>query len=109
MSKATLDETGDVFHDRFLDLVAVKGKQEPVEVFEILDAERLPGNPRGPALRAYDEGIELYRERDWLGAAAKFQEALRLQPGRRPGLALPQALRRADVTIRRRWTGTAST
>ena len=80
VSKATLDETGDVFHDRFLDLVAVKGKREPVEVFEILEAEWLPGIHVSPALRAYDEGIELYRERDWLGAAAKFQEALRLSP-----------------------------
>jgi adenylate cyclase len=80
VSKATLDETGNVFQDRFLDLVAVKGKKEPVDVFEILDAERLPGIHAGPALRAYDEGIELYRERDWLGAAAKFQEALRLSP-----------------------------
>jgi adenylate cyclase len=80
VSRATLDETGGIFHARFLDLVAVKGKKEPAEVFEILDADRLPGIHAGPALRAYDEGIELYRERDWLGAAAKFQEALRLSP-----------------------------
>jgi adenylate cyclase len=85
VSRATLDETGGVFHDRFLDLVAVKGKREPVEVFEILDAERVPGIYAGPALRAYDEGIKLYRERDWLGAAAKFQEALRLSPDDGPG------------------------
>jgi adenylate cyclase len=80
VSKATLDQTGDTFHERFLDLVAVKGKKEPVEVFEILDAERVPGIHTGPALSAYDEGVQLYRERDWLGAAAKFQEALRLSP-----------------------------
>jgi adenylate cyclase len=80
VSRATLDGTGGVFHARFLDLVAVKGKKEPVEVLEILDAERVPGIHAGPALRAYDEGIALYRERDWLGAAAKFQEALRLSP-----------------------------
>jgi len=78
VSKATLDQTGETFHDRFLDLVAVKGKKEPVEVYEILDAERVPGVHTGSALRAYGEGIQLYRERDWLGAAAKFQEALRL-------------------------------
>jgi adenylate cyclase len=80
VSKATLDRTGGAFHDRFLDLVAVKGKREPVEVYEILETERLPGTPVGPAVRAYVEGIELYRARDWLGAAAKFQEALRLNP-----------------------------
>ncbi len=72
------------FHPRFLDLVAVKGKTEPVDVFEILDAERLPGLQSEPSLRAYDEGIVLYRQRDWLGAAAKFQEALRLVPADGP-------------------------
>jgi adenylate cyclase len=80
VSKATLDQTGGAFHARFLDLVAVKGKREPAEVYEILEAEHLPGMQAGPAVRAYEEGIELYRERDWLGAAAKFQEALRLSP-----------------------------
>jgi len=79
VSKATLGATGGAFHQRFLDLVAVKGKREPVEVYEILDAEA-PGIHAGPALRAYDEGIVLYRDRDWLGAAAKFQEALRMSP-----------------------------
>jgi adenylate cyclase len=80
ISKATLDQTNGAFHPRFLDLVAVKGKREPVEVFEILDAERLPELQSESSLRAYDEGIVLYRQRDWLGAAAKFQEALRLVP-----------------------------
>jgi adenylate cyclase len=84
VSKATLDQTDGSFHPRFLDLVAVKGKREPVEVFEILDAERLPGLQSEPSLRAYDEGIVLYRKRDWLGAAAKFQEALRLVPADGP-------------------------
>ena len=42
VSKATLDQTGGVFHDRFLDLVAVKGKKEPV------DGLRDPGR-RAPA------------------------------------------------------------
>jgi len=32
------------------------------------------------ALRAYGQGLEAYRERDWLGAAARFQEALRWAP-----------------------------
>ncbi|MGE3908782.1 MAG: CHASE2 domain-containing protein [Chloroflexota bacterium] len=84
VSKATLDESGGTFHERFLDLVAVKGKREPVEVYEILDAERLPGLVDSPAVQAYQEGIELYRERDWLGAAARFQEAVRLNPNDRP-------------------------
>src|SRR5439155_737948 len=59
VSKTTLEQTGGVFHDRFLDLVAVKGKREPVEVYEILEAEHDSAIQTGPALRAYSEGIQL--------------------------------------------------
>jgi adenylate cyclase len=35
-------------------------------------------------LRAYEAGVTSYRARDWLGAAARFQEALRHRPGDGP-------------------------
>ncbi|MCC6174613.1 MAG: adenylate/guanylate cyclase domain-containing protein [Chloroflexi bacterium] len=84
VSKATLDETSGQLHVRFLDLVAVKGKQAPVEIFEIVDAATIASIHGGPALQAYEEGIAAYRRRDWLGAAARFQEALRLSPADGP-------------------------
>jgi adenylate cyclase len=80
VSKSTFDATQGAFHPRFLDLVAVKGKKEPVEIFEIMDAEHTPGSHAEGSLRAYEEGMVLYRQRDWLGAAAKFQESLRFSP-----------------------------
>ena len=83
-SAATLAAAGAGFKARFLDLVAVKGKTEPVEVFEVMGDGAALGEHTAEALRAYEEGIRAYRERDWLGAAARFQEALRWAPNDGP-------------------------
>ncbi|MDP8922374.1 MAG: adenylate/guanylate cyclase domain-containing protein [Chloroflexota bacterium] len=84
VSAATLAATNGAFRARFLDLVAVKGKKEPVEVYEIL-ADRTELDAATEAmLRAYEAGTAAYRGRDWLGAAARFQEALRHLPGDGP-------------------------
>jgi len=90
VSAATLTQTGGAFRERFLDLVAVKGKKEPVEVYEILGERAGPAgtgriDEAGEAmLRAYRAGVDAYRTRDWLGAAARFQEALRHRPSDGP-------------------------
>lgn len=80
VSGTTMKEAGTWFHARFLDLVAVKGKKDPVEVFEIMTTETALGPRTADTLRAYEAGIAAYRERDWLSAAARFQEALRYDP-----------------------------
>ena len=84
VSAATLAEAGDGFRTRPIDLVAVKGKHEPVELYEVMADDRALGEHTAEALRAYDEAIAAYRERDWLRAAARFQEALRWAPNDGP-------------------------
>jgi adenylate cyclase len=84
VSAATLAETQGAFRARFLDLVAVKGKKEPVEVHEVLSDQADLGPATEAMLRAYETGVAAYRERDWLRAAARFQEALRHVPGDGP-------------------------
>ncbi len=80
VSAATLRAAGDGFHSRFLDLVAVKGKREPTAIHEVMTVDCALGEHTVPALAAYRAGIEAYRQRDWLRAAARFQEALRWAP-----------------------------
>jgi adenylate cyclase len=68
---------------RFLDLVAVRGRREPVAVYELL-AERgsevsLDEQTR-LMLEPYERGIALYRALDFASAAACFKEALALKP-----------------------------
>ncbi|WP_334319604.1 adenylate/guanylate cyclase domain-containing protein [Termitidicoccus mucosus] len=64
---------------RLLDTVVVKGRSQPVDVFEVMGlAEELP--PMALECRGlFGEGLELYRRQDWDRAAALFMQASRLE------------------------------
>ncbi|MDO8672519.1 MAG: adenylate/guanylate cyclase domain-containing protein, partial [Dehalococcoidia bacterium] len=84
VSEATLKMAGEDLEHRFLDLVAVKGKQEPVAVYEL--SQVMAGED--PALvsarqdlrKLYDEGLRLSGERRWQEAMATFQSILAKWP-----------------------------
>ncbi|MDR0901912.1 MAG: adenylate/guanylate cyclase domain-containing protein [Opitutaceae bacterium] len=64
---------------RLLDTVIVKGRSQPVDVFEVMGlAADLP--PSALECRGlFGEGLELYRKRDWDRASARFTQAGRLE------------------------------
>ena len=80
-AESTLGEAGKDVRARFVDLVAVKGKREPVAVYELLGVDGEADPDDDPALAAYARGIERYRARDFAGALPHFEAALRLNPG----------------------------
>ena len=64
---------------RYLDRLIVKGRTQPVEMFELVDFEsRLPPAVR-QGLERYDKGIQLYLKRNWDAARAEFLEAAKLE------------------------------
>jgi adenylate cyclase len=62
---------------RDLDVIVVKGRSKPVRVYELLGRanEPLPEATR-KLIEHYQDGIELYRKRQWGAAAVKFEQAL---------------------------------
>ena len=78
-SESTVSAAGPEVRARFLDLVAVKGKREPTQVFELLP-RGAQSEQRSAVLAAYEQGVERYRARDYLGALPHFAEARRLDP-----------------------------
>jgi adenylate cyclase len=66
---------------REVDLMRVKGKDRPVAVYESLGyrGEERDG-ALGAMLDAYGRGLAAYRARDWAGAVAAFDAALRAEP-----------------------------
>jgi adenylate cyclase len=81
---------GDAFEYRFLDLVAVKGKSEPVAIYELLAVAGAVPPERAPVLAAYARGMEAYQARDWAAASDAFGDALDLDPADGPSLLYRQ-------------------
>ncbi len=78
-SAATVQHLGDGFVFREVDLVRVKGKKQPIAIYEIL-AEGPPEGDLARFLELYTEGLGLFRERRWDQAQEAFQAAVELTP-----------------------------
>ena len=81
ISEFTISRLRGTFRARDIDKVVVKGKTEPVGVFEILDyhTEETFPNMR-EALSQFKGGVDLYRTGKWKQATDAFQDALALNP-----------------------------
>ena len=80
ISETTRERTGAAFETRALDLLKVKGKSQPVAVYELMSAAGELTQERQALRRAYEEGLELYRARQWERAVAAFEAALAIAP-----------------------------
>jgi len=81
VSEATYERVKDRIVGRELDLIAVKGRSEPLRTYELLqrrDGALAPSLQR--FLELYAAGLCRYRNRQWDEAIASFREALALQP-----------------------------
>ncbi len=65
---------------REVDRLRVKGKQEPVVVFELLARKGGLAPERRRVIETYREGLEAYKRRDFKTAAARCEAALALDP-----------------------------
>ncbi|RMG64485.1 MAG: adenylate/guanylate cyclase domain-containing protein [Calditrichaeota bacterium] len=70
---------------RLLDLVRVRGRQEPVKIYELID---LKSGPLDDALREklafFQQGIQYYLERKWDWAMNQFRQVLQIDPNDAP-------------------------
>ena len=81
-SESTVSKLNGTYKMRDIDLVVVKGKTEPVRVFELLDyhdAQTFPA--MRDVLGHFEDGMIAYRKEDWTGAIARFEKCLSLNPG----------------------------
>ena len=69
--------TPGAYRVRELDLIAVKGKAEPVKVYELLElaGQRLAAEKEEGLLR-YERGMAAYKRHEWAAARREFEAAL---------------------------------
>ncbi len=81
VSEFTMSRLKGTYRAREIDRVIVKGKTEPVGVYEILEHVSTTRVPRiAQALRLFEEGLAAYREQNWKLAAGAFEAVLAQWP-----------------------------
>jgi adenylate cyclase len=73
------DVTNNQIVIREIDFIRVKGKNQPVTIFEIL-SEQAAANNGKELVELFGRGREAYKARDWSTAKAAFEELLRRWP-----------------------------
>ena len=81
VSESTFRRLKGTYRAREVDRVVVKGKTEPVAVFEILDYHTDDTFPNLRAcLEAFQDGLASYRRQEWDQAESAFAKALQCNP-----------------------------
>lgn len=78
-SEATVDLAGPAFAWRELDWIRVKGRGQPVRIYEAL-AEGPPSDDQRGHAAVYAAGLERWRAGDFEAAAARFRESAASDP-----------------------------
>ena len=83
-SEFTAEALGRYSAYREIDIVRVRGKRDPVVIYESLDHFDDDFPNMSATRKAYDKGIKRYFNADWRGAAFAFEEALSHRRGDGP-------------------------
>ncbi|SRR5579871_1477110 len=65
---------------RELDLIKVKGKNEPIRIYELVDHRLKGAGAKEMKAKAFEEGLALYRQQKWDEAIQRFKNCLELDP-----------------------------
>jgi adenylate cyclase len=85
VSDSTHKRLRGTYQTRELDLVVVKGKTQPVAIYEILDYHTDETYPNLiDALGHFRNGLTRYRQRKWEDAVHLFEEVLAINPNDKP-------------------------
>ena len=100
-------EHPEQFHTRYLGQVLVKGKNEPIGVYECFDGVELSVfELKQKALAAFEEGLALYYQRAFHDAAEAFNRALKTNPDDVPSrLFLYKSVDLIAEGVAEDWTG----
>ena len=79
VAENTYKAVADQFDWRFLDYIRVKGKKKPVKAYELFSLKGELSEQNSQLVQAFDEGMELYHDQNWVKAKKQFKEALKLE------------------------------
>ena len=82
VSESTINKLRGTYRYRPVDLVVVKGKTQPVKIYELLDYHDQSSFPNlTDVVNNFCEGMQSYQSGSWEQAIARFEQCLKLNPG----------------------------
>lgn len=81
ISESTYEQAKHKFTCRELDLIRVKGKKEPIKIFEVVAEGKLKDNS---LINIYEEGLKFYRKNNFELAIERFSEIISINPNDGP-------------------------
>ena len=80
ITEFTKEKISDEFVTRYLDRVAVKGKSEPVKIYELICYRRELELQQKEVIELYEEAFALYQKKKWDDALAMLRKVSKLLP-----------------------------
>jgi len=90
ISESTYNQIRRDFECRELDLIAVKGKSEPVRIYELISTKGEINKDQIETFADFEKGLKQYRSQKWSNAIKEFKKALVVIPDDGPSLAYVQ-------------------
>ena len=84
ITQETRDQLTDEFIIRELDRIQVVGKQEPVQIYELLGTTATATEQQHTLIEAFQNGLSAYRQQDWDIAQQHFEHCLTIWPTDQP-------------------------
>jgi adenylate cyclase len=78
ISETTYNLVKDDIEARVLDIIRVVGKTEPITVYELLGMKGKLPDYMYEMMAKYNEGVALWKGRDWEGARSTFRSGLKI-------------------------------
>jgi len=91
VSEGTVKHLNNLFVVRELDFIRVKGKKEPVRIYELIGEKSVIGDTP-EWVKRFEEGLALYREQRFDEARKKFEETIKLRGDDKPSRVFLQRL-----------------
>ncbi|MBT4787920.1 MAG: adenylate/guanylate cyclase domain-containing protein [Gammaproteobacteria bacterium] len=86
ISESTYEQAKDFIDTRELDTIRVVGKNEPVTVYDVLDRKNQTTGVMADVVPIYLQGLQKYKEMDFVGAQQLFRKALTVLEGDGPSI-----------------------
>ncbi len=80
IAESTYSHVKDDMLCRELDLIKVKGKNEPIRIYELIDHRLRGAGMKEMKVKAFEDGLALYRGQKWDEAVKCFKNCLELDP-----------------------------